>query len=31
MIFSIHVYQVKAVSRVQEWMLSLTGLLSYLP
>ena len=31
MIFSRHVYQVKKVCRVQEWLLLLSGLLSYLP
>ena len=31
MIFGIHVYQVKMVCRVQERLLFLTGLLSYLP
>ena len=30
MIFGIHVYQVKTVWRMQEWLLSLVDLLSYL-
>ena len=29
-IFGRHVYRVKTVCRVQEWLLSLAGLLSYL-
>ena len=31
MIFGIHVYQAKTACRVQEWLLSLAGLLKYLP
>ena len=31
MIFRIHVYQVEPMCRVQEWLLALATLMSYLP